>query len=176
MFVLTILNRTAYFFADPPTKPVTPLGLRAPELVLTGKVDKTLDIWSFGCLVFELVTGMPLFCVPRSDEEDDDHLLALTARLGDLPEDLFEHWKTSSFYFTPEREIFNRHLGGVPEGGEPLMYEEFSMEQMFDMAAPEVGEVESQQVKALIRRILQYDPAKRPSPAEILQDPWFAEV
>ncbi|KAK5673725.1 hypothetical protein LTS12_029769, partial [Elasticomyces elasticus] len=47
----------AYFFTDPPTKPVTPLGLRAPELILTGAVNNTVDIWSFGCLIFELITG-----------------------------------------------------------------------------------------------------------------------
>ncbi|KAK1772822.1 serine protein kinase [Phialemonium atrogriseum] len=129
----------AYFFTDPPTKPVTPLGLRAPELILTGAVDKTLDVWSFGCL-------------------------------------LFKHWKTSSLYFTPERKLFNFGLGGVAEGEEPLMLEQTSMEELFDQAGPELDEVEARKVKALIRRILQYDPAKRPSAAEILVDPWFCEI
>lgn len=36
--------RTAYLFTDPPTKPVTPLGLRAPEFILSGTVDNTLDV------------------------------------------------------------------------------------------------------------------------------------
>ncbi|KAF4765070.1 hypothetical protein HAV15_003958 [Penicillium sp. str.  len=34
----------AYFFTDPPTKPVTPLGLRAHELILTRAVNNTVDI------------------------------------------------------------------------------------------------------------------------------------
>lgn len=166
----------AYFFTDPPVKPVTPLGLRAPELVLTGAVDKTLDVWSFGCLVFELITGRPLFCIPggaSQTEEDDDHLLFLTTLLGALPDDLFRHWKTSSLYFTPERKLFNCAVGGVPEGEEPLMLEQTSMEELFDQACPDIAEEEAREVKALIRRILQYDPAKRPSPAELLSDPWF---
>ncbi|KAM5385443.1 hypothetical protein ACJZ2D_001084 [Fusarium nematophilum] len=168
----------AYFFTAPPTKPVTPAGLRSPELVLTGAFDQTLDVWSFGCLVFELVTGQPLFCVPWSDtqtEQDDDHLLALNARIGPLPDELYEQWKTSSLYFTPERKLFNCQLGGVPEGEQPLMIEQTSMEEAFDQAKPEIDEEEGRKVKGLIRRILQYDPEKRPSPAEILSDPWFSE-
>ncbi|KAJ5156692.1 hypothetical protein N7492_009495 [Penicillium capsulatum] len=154
----------AYFFTDPPTKPVTPRDLRAPELILTGAVNRTLDAWSFGCLIFELITGQPLFCVPWSKFEDDNHLLSLTGRLGALPDDLFKHWKTSSLYFTPERKLFNCQLGGITPGKEPLM------------AGPELDEEEGHKVKALIRWILQYDPAKRPSPAEILCDPWFCEI
>ncbi|KAB8277168.1 kinase-like domain-containing protein [Aspergillus minisclerotigenes] len=166
----------AYFFTDPPTKPVTPLGLRAPELILTGAVDNTLDIWSFGCLVFELITGQPLFCIPGSDFEDDDHLLSLTDRLGALPDELFKHWKTSSLYFTSERKLFNCQLGGVAPGEEPLMLEQTSMEELFDQAGPDLDQEEAHKVKALIRWILQYDPAKRPSPAEILSHPWFCEI
>ncbi|KAE8364253.1 kinase-like domain-containing protein [Aspergillus caelatus] len=153
----------AYFFTDPPTKPVTPLGLRAPELILTGAVDvdNTLDVWSFGCLVFELITGQPLFCIPGSDFEDDDHLLSLTARLGALPDELFRHWKTSSLYFTPERKLFELSSWRSRSGAG---------------TAYDLDEEEAHKVKALIRWILQYDLAKRPSPAQILSDPWFSEI
>ncbi|GKZ48826.1 hypothetical protein AbraIFM66951_001067 [Aspergillus brasiliensis] len=161
---------------DPPKKPVTPMGLRAPELVLTGAVNNTLDVWSFGCLVFELITGEPLFCVPADEYEDDDHLLSFIDRLGPLPDDLFKHWKNSSLYFTPERKLFNCQLGGVAPGKEPLMIEQISMEEQFDSTNPDIDGKEADEVKALIRWILQYDPAKRPSPAEILSHPWFRNI
>ncbi|KAF2963603.1 hypothetical protein GQX73_g9961 [Xylaria multiplex] len=166
----------AYFFSRLPTKPVIPTGLRAPELVLSGAVNNTFDIWSFGCLVFELITGWPLFCVPWSKsqvEVDDDHLLQLTARLGPLPDELYRQWKTSSLYFTPQRELYNCEVGGVKEGAEPLVLEQYSVEEYFDQAKPDVDDEEATEIKFLIRRILQYDPTKRPSSAEILQDPWF---
>ncbi|KFY41762.1 hypothetical protein V495_04802 [Pseudogymnoascus sp. VKM F-4514 (FW-929)] len=165
-----------YFFTDPPKKILTPTGLRPPELVLTGTVDKSLDIWSFGCLVFELMTGQPLFFVPWSEdksEEIDEHMIALTSALGPLPDELYNHWTSSSLYFTPERELFNCEIGGVNEGEEPLLLEEQSVEELFDQATPDISNEESDAVKALIRRILQYDPAKRPSAEEILLDPWF---
>ena len=120
-----------------------------------------------------LITGRPLFGVFSRWYADDD-LLSLTARLGPLPDELFKHWKTSSLYFTPERRLLNCQLGGVAEGKEPLMLEQTSMEEEFDQAGPNLDE-EARKVKALIRWILQYDPAKRPSAAVILLDPWFCE-
>ncbi|KAI1735891.1 serine protein kinase [Xylaria scruposa] len=164
----------AYFLKEPPAKPLTPAGLRPPEFVLTGAVNQTFDVWSFGCLVFELVTGWPLFCIPypSKSERDDSHLLAFTRGLGPLPENLYKHWTTSSLYFTPDRELYNCQLGGVIDG-EPLMLEQLSMEEYFDQANPDIDEREARKVKALVRRILQYDPAERPSAAEVLRDPWF---
>ncbi|EGX95923.1 serine protein kinase, putative [Cordyceps militaris CM01] len=166
----------AFFFESPPSKPLVPLGLRSPELILTGDVDQSIDIWSFGCLVFELVTGQPLFCIPRSKFEDDDHLLSLATRIGALPDGLFQCWKTSSRYLTPDGRVFNSQLGGVPDGGEPLVLHEPTMEEVFGEAEPDIDEEQGRQVKKLIRRILQYDPAKRPSAAELLLDPWFHDI
>ncbi|GLB04290.1 hypothetical protein AtubIFM57258_010007 [Aspergillus tubingensis] len=173
---LKALKSNSYFFSRPPEKPVTPLGLRAPELILTGAVNNTLDIWSFGCLIFELITGGPPFCVLGSEYEDDDHLLSLTKRLGALPDDLFMHWKTSSLYFTPERKLFSCQIGGFGPEEEPLLVDQISMEEQFDSTEPDIDSKEADEVKGLIRWILQYDPAKRPSPAEILSHPWFCNI
>ncbi|KAI1283497.1 putative serine protein kinase [Xylaria sp. FL0933] len=167
-----------YFLKEPPAKPITPVGLRTPEYVLTGAVNHTMDIWSFGCLVFELLTGLPLLCTPwypNQTDTDDNHLQEMTARLGPLPDNLYQHWKTSSLYFTPERKLYNCQLGGIPEGEEPLILEEQTWEEVFDQAKLDIDEEEARKVKALIRRILQYDPEKRPSAAEVLRDPWFLE-
>ena len=30
---------------------------RAPEVIMGGKYDEKADIWSFACLIFEMVTG-----------------------------------------------------------------------------------------------------------------------
>jgi len=54
------------------------------------------------------------------------------------------------------------------------MIEKTTMEEAFDNASPEIEPEEADNVKALIRRVLQYDVEKRPSPEEILRDPWFS--
>ncbi|KAK4471395.1 hypothetical protein MN116_004827 [Schistosoma mekongi] len=41
---------------------------RAPEILLRLGYDQAIDIWSFGCLVAELINGLPLF--PGEDEAD----------------------------------------------------------------------------------------------------------
>lgn len=56
------------------------------------------------------------------------------------------------------------------------MVEQTSMEELFDQTGPDLDEDEAHRVKALIRWILQYDPAKKPSPTEILSNPWFCEI
>ncbi len=56
------------------------------------------------------------------------------------------------------------------------MVEQPSMEDLFDHAGPDLDEEEAHMVKRLIRRILQYDAAKRPSPNELLLDPWIIKI
>ncbi|KAF5665598.1 CMGC SRPK kinase [Fusarium circinatum] len=172
----------AYFLNDPPEKAIVPRALRAPELVLKGEFDKTQDIWSFGCLVFELITGRPIFYVfgggERDTSLDDEHLLEVVEKLGPLPEELFSHWKTSSLYYNEDGEIYNWIIDGFTEGEDPVTTDPSELEPMekaFDEKCPEMAEEEAQEVKELIRWTLQYDPAKRPSAEEILGHPWFAE-
>ena len=71
-FRLKIADMGASFlFEEPPIRPATPLGLRSPELMLTGKISKDQDVWSFGCLLFEFITGRKLFCIANLDLGSD---------------------------------------------------------------------------------------------------------
>ncbi|KAF8886016.1 kinase-like domain-containing protein [Infundibulicybe gibba] len=51
----------AQFVDDQTTDDITPLGLRPPEVVLGGEWNQSVDIWTFGCLVFTLLTRRPCF-------------------------------------------------------------------------------------------------------------------
>ncbi|KAF9774689.1 hypothetical protein IL306_007281 [Fusarium sp. DS 682] len=172
----------AYFLDNPPKKLITPIGLRSPELILKEEFGKAQDIWSFGCLLFELITARRLFPCwgggENKTEVDDDHLMDLQLKLGPLPDELYSLWKTSSLYYTKDREMWNCYPGGVDDDGEPGVlepWEEVTMEEAFDEESPEMTVEEADKVKKLIRWILQHDPAKRPSAEDILRHPWFAE-
>ncbi|KAI9163423.1 Dual specificity tyrosine-phosphorylation-regulated kinase 4 [Paramyrothecium foliicola] len=39
----------------------TPLSVRPPEVIFEDRLNQRVDLWSAGCLIFELVTGQPLF-------------------------------------------------------------------------------------------------------------------
>jgi serine/threonine protein kinase len=142
-------------------------------------VNSTIDIWAIGCLVFELITGQQLYHVDDYDNPEDqvdDHLLMLSDSLGPLPEKLYAFWTRSSKYYTPERVHFNTFLYDDPEETDLLLNKMKPLEELFDENKPDgLSDNESKMIKALLRRILQYDPAKRPTPSQILQDPWFMD-
>lgn len=66
------------------------LEYRAPEAIIRAPYDKSTDIWSFGCIVFELVTGDCLF-TPKSNGKysEEDDLLAQIAELIKSPPKYF---------------------------------------------------------------------------------------
>ena len=53
---------------------------RAPEVIMGGKYDEKADIWSFACLIYEMVTSDVLFS-PKSKEKggpkEEDHILLI---------------------------------------------------------------------------------------------------
>ena len=55
------LSRMHQFRHQPLTREVVTLWYRAPELMLGGPYDKSIDIWSVGCVFGEMATGRPLF-------------------------------------------------------------------------------------------------------------------
>ena len=103
----------AFFDQHPPATVVTPVALRAPEAILCKAqipFGKGVDIWAFGCLVFELLTGRALFMrlegldgYAASDEQtNDEHLIQLSEILGPLPEELAAHWRRRDRYYSSD--------------------------------------------------------------------------
>ena len=67
---------------------------RAPEVLFETGYDKAIDIWSVGCILFELITGTPLF--PANNENE---LFKLTVEtLGLPPDDFFSKGMRSHHY------------------------------------------------------------------------------
>ncbi|KAL8858037.1 MAG: hypothetical protein Q9178_005498 [Gyalolechia marmorata] len=179
-FVIKISDMGGAFFVDnPPKNIVTPAGLRCPETILGEVPTSSQDIWSFGCLVFEFVTGRPLFVVVHTgddDETNDDHFLQLFGTIGPIPRDIRSKWARSDFYFNVDGENIKRYIGELPEGfylneiqHQPLL------EELFDQERPaEMSDEDSEQIKHILRWTLQYDAPKRPSASDLLNDSWFS--
>ncbi|KAI2852127.1 hypothetical protein CBS147321_2583 [Aspergillus niger] len=68
-------------------RPLTPLSLRAPEIIHGSPWDWTIDIWALGCLIFELATNESLFPlgtfgIPK-EEINKEHLKLIDEKLSD---------------------------------------------------------------------------------------------
>jgi hypothetical protein len=81
---------------------------RSPEAILGAKYGTSADMWSLGCMVFELLTGDYLFDPQAGGRysKDDDHMAQIVELLGPFP----KHLALSGKY---SMDIFNRK-GGIP--------------------------------------------------------------
>ncbi|KAJ4414294.1 hypothetical protein N0V82_008023 [Gnomoniopsis sp. IMI 355080] len=93
----------------PPGEIVTPSENRAPEihLGLSSFLGPGIDIWSFGCLAFWIITGHYLFLpgqlVGSEEAVKDINLIQFSEVIGSLPETMFRAWERGESYFTQDR-------------------------------------------------------------------------
>ena len=130
----------AFFASSPPERDVTPRNLRPPEPIFGDKATASLDIWSFGCLVFEFLTGFCLFHVWGMDSEADDaHLLQLSDKLGPLPSSLLSRWRNANTYYNSEGKMVKNYIGDVPGDlfdPEINMLKQPTLEEYFNQRKP----------------------------------------
>jgi serine/threonine protein kinase len=77
---------------------------RAPEVILGIDYDASTDLWSFACMIFELITGDFLFNPRPGDhfKKNDDHLALFMEMLGPMPKkfamqgSMFDHYFVKS--------------------------------------------------------------------------------
>ena len=68
---------------------------RAPEVILQTNKDKGIDIWSIGCIICELITGIPLFI----GKTENSQLYAIMQYLGTPPDNIIRDSRIRTFYF-----------------------------------------------------------------------------
>ncbi|VDM30236.1 unnamed protein product [Hydatigera taeniaeformis] len=68
---------------------------RAPEVIMRLEYSQPIDMWSFGCLVFEMIRGYPLF----PGEDEFDQLACMMEKLGMPPWTMVGPSRVFSRYF-----------------------------------------------------------------------------
>ena len=141
---------------------------RAPEVILECRYDTAVDIWSFGCLLAELVLGQPL--LPGRDEEDQ--LAMMIEMLGSPPGSLLARSRDRGSRFiscTTGQPRYLMRRGSVSRGPPASR----NIEQVL---APFIKQEQDSLVIDFIKRCLHWDPALRLTADQALGHPWLASL
>jgi len=138
---------------------------RAPEVLVGSKYDASADMWSLGCITFELLTGDLLFD-PRAGEDydrDEDHLAMFQELLGKMPKKLALAGKYSKNFFDKKGNLKNiKQLKFWPV--EEVLHEKYHF------AAEDAEEVAD-----FITPCLDFDPKERAMGIDCLNSDWLQE-
>ena len=131
---------------------------RAPEVVLGNKWHYAADMWSIGCILYEVAVGHRLFEI----RDDLTHLHMMDRRVGKLPEAFTKNSKYSSKYFNARGEFLS--TPDVVRFGKCRLT---PLREMFR---------DDHDFLHLLEGLLTYDPSKRMTATEALELPMFDEI
>jgi CDC-like kinase len=134
---------------------------RAPEVILELGWSQPCDVWSIGCIMFELYLGITLF----QTHDNREHLAMMERILGPIPSRLARKTKTKYFYHGKldwdERSSAGRY---VRDNCHPLSRymksDDGDTRLLFD----------------LIGRMLDYEASHRITLTEALKHPFFDKI
>ncbi|CAK9320816.1 unnamed protein product [Citrullus colocynthis] len=136
---------------------------RAPEVILQSGYSYSVDMWSFGCIAFELATGDMMF-TPKGGQdysEDEDHLALMMELLGKMPRKIAIGGARSKDYF-------DRH--GDLKRIRRLKF--WSLDRLL-VEKYKFSEADAQSFAEFLCLILDFAPEKRPTAQQCLQHPWL---
>eukprot|EP00873_Tetraselmis_striata_P018416 jgi/Tetstr1/438680/TSEL_027230.t1 len=145
--------------AEISTMPARNQWYHPPELLMRGEDWRAatwahaVDVWSAACVFLHLVLGRPLFAAPSAVEQ----LIRITNELG-LPTPT-----AGQKYSTNAQKLF--HVAGT---------EDIFRRQRRKQRGRQLAHL-PEEMRALLRRMLNLDPYRRPSVAKLLQDDAFAD-
>lgn len=133
---------------------------RAPEIILGIPYTTAIDMWSFGCILTELFTGVPLF--PGESEQEQ---LSLIMEVIGLPaRDILAQASRKSVFFDEQTN-------------EPYLSRDSQGNLRIPSSKPldEVLMCQSDSFHDFITKCLEWDPEKRITPFDALMHEWIIE-
>lgn len=137
---------------------------RPPENIMGQYYDTKADIWSLGCLAYELLTGRYLFDVPKvkkSIDRDRKHLHQMYEILGKIPKDYTQNCDFSEDLFDSKGRVLKN---------KNCIYT--NLEKMLNNES----KYDSSDVKGLsvfLKKMLDYNLESRYSSTDALKDIWL---
>ncbi|CAF0989710.1 unnamed protein product [Rotaria sp. Silwood1] len=135
---------------------------RAPEVILELGWSQPCDVWSVGCILFELYLGFTLF----QTHDNKEHLAMMERILGPIPYRMAKQSKKTKYFYHGRLDWDERSSAGryVRDNCKPIRRYMMSDEQ------------DHQQLFELIEKMLEYDPKRRITLIEALRHPFFERL
>lgn len=137
---------------------------RAPEVLYGIKYGPPIDMWSLGCVVYELIVGQPLFAA--QDEEELAEMLNIA--IGSPPRSIYEN--STKWSMLPHVASYShdyRPSSGSSNNANSALYHMQPLAFMVSVL-PRV-------ISKFIRRCLMWDPDQRLTPEQALQTEWMQQ-
>ena len=126
---------------------------RAPEITMGCGFNEKIDIWSFGCILYELHTGQPLF----SGESERDQLNKILHVIGLPPKEVLLKARRKNDFFNESSPLSIPNSRGL----------------IFEPGALSLNQlIRDSEFCDFLEKCLEWNPEKRFSAEEALKHPW----
>lgn len=148
---------------------------RAPEVILGAKYTMSIDMWSYGCILAELLTGYPIF----AGEDEGDQLALIMEVLGMPPQSLLDVSKRARHFISSKGyprycTVTMQHDGTVMLGaGKSKRGKHRGTPGTKDLVKSALKGCDDPLFVDFIQRCLEWDPLRRLTPAQALRHPWI---
>ncbi|KAG7226538.1 hypothetical protein INR49_003860, partial [Caranx melampygus] len=156
------------------------LWYRSPEVLVGAPISEAIDMWSLGCIAFEMFTGAPLF----KTNDEHDMVEKIVDTIGHLPDHMLDvGWYTKRFYFKNRLLMDPQHwklLPAVHESDDASASDEIA--SLVDLIKASDNKSENEDPASeqdldkfvdLLTQMLNVDSAERITPRQTLQHPFI---
>ena len=182
------------FITDQLSSYIQSRSYRAPEVILGTPYDYKIDVWSYGAVLAEMITGYVLF----QNDSIPTMLSRITGILGPFPEHVLRAGKETPAFFTANNIVYDRigpnsSTGPGSGNGErrhgwnrrdPMDRDETlvlihpkktTLGARLHLKGYPDGSDEDMALD-FVRYMLDLDPLTRPTAADVLQHPWLHDA
>ncbi|XP_018608891.1 dual specificity tyrosine-phosphorylation-regulated kinase 2-like isoform X1 [Scleropages formosus] len=147
---------------------------RAPEVILGSRYGMPIDMWSFGCILVELLTGYPLF----PGEDEGDQLACIIELLGMPPQKVLNVSKRAKNFISPKGYPRYCKVSTLPDGSVVLNAGRSCGGEVRGPPGTKEWKTvlkgcDDLMFLEFLKQCLEWDPSLRMTPLQALHHPWL---